>query len=48
MLLSESMEGDQASVVARLESGFKQLEAENQDLKIQLRLGQYTTVVHTV
>ena len=46
MLLSESMEGDEASVVARLKNGYKQLEAENQDLKIQLRLGQYTYIVY--
>ena len=40
MLLSEAMEGDQANVVARLKSAYKKLQTENQDLKIQLRLGE--------
>ena len=39
MLLSEAMEGDQANVVARLKAAYKKLQMENQDLKIQLRLG---------
>ena len=40
MLLSEAMEGDQANVVARLKAAYKKLQMENQDLKIQLRLGE--------